>query len=677
MQKRIVLILLTTFINVYYSYSQDLKRNQSIIAYVNNFCKYIEWENENDLDYFNIYLISDNNDLIESFEDFAKNKKVKGKKINLVSQSKPDIDYKNAQLIFIDKEKLFYYFSIFESSVNNDILLVSEDYTDQRFVMINLYNSDDERLLFEVNKSNIINQNLTMDPEILLVGGTEIDIAELFRESQITLLGLEKSLQTAKLQIDSINMQIPKLQEKVIEKEQQIEEQNLLVAEKEEKIKSQEAKFEELNYQISAKERLLQVQLKKLESKNDSLAQKTKLLSEQESLYVEQQSLLAEQKSVLDLKYQEIEKMDKEIEDKNKTLGLQNTKIVRQRNFIFLFALLISLTLILFVVLYFNFRNKKLLNSQLTQKKNQIEIINNNLQNSNEELRAKNEQLNETNQKLSSTLEMLKKTQTQLVQSEKMASLGVLTAGIAHEINNPINFVYTGINSLKKDFDDLVPILEEVKKLKEDNKLEYNDIIKKIIELKEENYFEDAYEAIPMTIGDINLGADRTADIVKGLRNFSRIDKQEWEEYDVHQGIDSTLLLLKNLYKNRIDIIKNYHKDLPSIQCYSGKINQVFMNILKNAIDAIPDKGNIEISTNFTKFGISISIKDSGTGIDNEILSKLFDPFFTTKKVGKGVGLGLSISYGIIKEHKGKINVVSEVGKGTEFIIKLPVSQIE
>jgi signal transduction histidine kinase len=664
------------FIACYSSKAQDINRCQSLVAYVNNFCKYTEWNSENLTEEFNILLISDNEELISVFGSLAYQKKINKKNIKLTVQSKPEIDLNTTHLIFIDENKLFYYFYIFEQVQNHNILIVSDNYDDQRFVMINLFDADDGRLLFEINKSNIINQGLTINSEILLLGGSEIDVAELFRESQITLLGMEIELQNSKKQLDSIKEQIPDMQNEISIKGSQIIAQNELMQEKENRIKNQELKFEELNLKILAKERVLQYQLNQLAAKNDSLLAQTSLLSEQEKLFTEQNTKLDEQQIILNKKYEEIEKMDKDIEEKNQKLGIQNLKIIRQRNFIFLFALIAFLTVVLVLVLLRSYRNRKIMNFQLTEKTNHIEEINKDLKTSNEELVSKNDQLNDANTKLSSALDILKKTQLHLVQSEKMASLGILTAGIAHEINNPINFVYTGINSLKKDFEDLVPILNEIKKLNNENHQEYNQIIEKIINLKQENYFEEAFEAIPITIQDIHLGADRTADIVKGLRNFSSLDKQTWETVDLHNGIDSTLLLLKNAYKNRIEVIKKYNPDLPPVQCFPGKINQVFMNIIKNSIDAIPDKGIIEISTNFTKFGVVITIKDNGIGIDSNIIPKLFDPFFTTKKVGKGVGLGLSISYGIVHEHKGKILVNSELGNGTEFIIKLPIFQV-
>jgi signal transduction histidine kinase/ligand-binding sensor domain-containing protein len=257
-------------------------------------------------------------------------------------------------------------------------------------------------------------------------------------------------------------------------------------------------------------------------------------------------------------------------------------------------------------------------------------------------------------------MDQLRKSQSQLVQSEKMASLGVLTAGIAHEINNPINFVYSGINSLKKDYKDISEILHLLKSSP-----------KEATKLAEELELDELMKIIPETIEDIKNGANRTSEIVKGLRNFTRLDDSDLKMADIHEGINSTLLILKSKFKDRIELIKNYDNSIPEISCFPGQLNQVFMNVINNAIDAIEEEGRIEIITTQDKNNVIISIKDSGKGMSDEVKEKIFDPFFTTKDVGEGVGLGMSISHGIIEKHGGQIKVISEVGSGSEFVIIL------
>jgi len=313
-------------------------------------------------------------------------------------------------------------------------------------------------------------------------------------------------------------------------------------------------------------------------------------------------------------------------------------------------------------------------NAILEQQKREIILQAETLQNTVNELNDKNTELNETLQKL-------KNAQAQLVQSEKMAGLGLLTAGIAHEINNPINFVYAGTNALQMSIEDIFVVAKEYNSpdLKDSSKAMQK--LEAIENLKDEMEFEESCTEAREILNDIQKGAERTAEIVKGLRTFSRLDEDALKQADLHDGIDATLIILRNRYKNHIEIIKNYAIEMPKIECYPGKLNQVFMNLLANAIQAIDKKGTITITTSITgslignsdKRWVHISIKDTGSGIPKENLEKIFQPFFTTKGVGRGTGLGLSISFGIIESHNGKIDVKSKVGEGTEFIVSIPI----
>ena len=281
------------------------------------------------------------------------------------------------------------------------------------------------------------------------------------------------------------------------------------------------------------------------------------------------------------------------------------------------------------------------------------------------------EKLHEQKEELLSIVENLKLTQSQLVQSEKMASLGQLVAGIAHEINNPLTFISAGVDSLGANLEEVRQVLDIYHRITPDNTKEK---LKEIEEIKEQVDYTQAIREINKLIESIKNGTDRTTEIVKGLRTFSRLDEDELKLANILEGLDSTLILLRNKYKERIDIEKHYG-DIPEIECFPGQLNQVFMNILSNAIDAIDNKGKIIITFSKLKDSVKVSIRDTGRGIPENIKSKIFDPFFTTKDVGQGTGLGLSISHSIIEKHRGSIEVKSEVGKGSEFVIVLRVKQ--
>lgn len=277
---------------------------------------------------------------------------------------------------------------------------------------------------------------------------------------------------------------------------------------------------------------------------------------------------------------------------------------------------------------------------------------------------------------LNTALDDLKQAQSQLIESEKMASLGQLTAGIAHEINNPINFVTSNVSPLKRDVDIIFNAIDYMEELalsdaSPDSKKA------QLEEYKEENEMDYLRTEITHLINGIHNGASRTAGIVKGLKVFSRLDEDDLKYASMNEGIDSAMVILNNQL-GRIRVVKQYG-ELPPVECYPGKLNQVFLNILSNAIYAVHkrftdvDGGEIIITTTTEQNNVEISIKDNGIGIDEQTRKKIFDPFFTTKDVGEGTGLGMSIAYNTIKKHNGVIRVNSSPGEGAEFIIELPV----
>ncbi|MCX8149790.1 sensor histidine kinase [Thermaurantimonas aggregans] len=285
-----------------------------------------------------------------------------------------------------------------------------------------------------------------------------------------------------------------------------------------------------------------------------------------------------------------------------------------------------------------------------------------------EKVQKRTEELSKTNQKLEKTLQELKEAQSQLVDKEKMASLGQLTAGLAHEINNPVNFITSGIQPLKLDINDLLEILEAYEKT-----FDNHPEAKEIVSLKKQVDLEYIKKEIYDLLKGIEEGAKRTTEIVVGLRTFSRLDEDALKFTNINENIEATLVLLNNKIKNRIIVEKDYCKE-SDIECYPGKLNQVFMNIFSNAIDAINAKayeandfGKITIKTYHENEYFVVEISDNGIGMTEDVKKRIFEPFFTTKKVGEGTGLGMSIVYKIIEKHYGRIWVDSEYGKGTTF----------
>ena len=261
------------------------------------------------------------------------------------------------------------------------------------------------------------------------------------------------------------------------------------------------------------------------------------------------------------------------------------------------------------------------------------------------ELEEKNQLLEEKNQQILAA-------QTQLVQSEKMASLGQLVAGVAHEINNPVGFITSGLSSLRRDFERLGDFVPEEQR---------------------DAHFTKISKRLATVIDVIGEGASRTSEIVKSLRTFSRQGQAEVKTVDLNQSLESTLSLLQNLTRNRIQVVRNF-AELPPVQCYASQINQVFMNLLVNGIQAIDGHGTLTITTTVVDENhVGVAIRDTGCGMLPEVQQKIFDPFFTTKPVGEGTGLGLSISHGILETHHATLELDSRPGEGTEFSITLPI----
>ncbi|MEO1378451.1 MAG: ATP-binding protein [Cyanobacteria bacterium J06635_10] len=358
----------------------------------------------------------------------------------------------------------------------------------------------------------------------------------------------------------------------------------------------------------------------------------------------------------------------------NKVIGYRHQLLFTSFFAILSLVILIPAWLIVLRLLNEYLKQRKIAQAELKKNNRELEIR---VQERTQELSNKNLQLQET-------LQELQDTQIQLIHAEKMASLGQLVGGVAHEINNPITFIDGNIVFAKQYAEDILKLLELYQINFPQPPVEIQDVIEDI----ELDFLREDIFSIHQSM---KVGTQRIRDIVLSLRNFSRLDEADVKQVDIHEGIDSTLMILQNRLKStanspEIAILKEYHQ-LPPVECYPGQLNQALMNILSNAIDALSDKiakkknpdfmPQIRILTDLSDTNhVMIRIADNAYGMTEEVHSKLFDPFFTTKPVGKGTGLGLSIAYKIIvSKHNGQLSFNSTLGKGTEFIIEIPINQ--
>lgn len=637
--------------------SQEITDNQIKTGLTVGFLRYITWENENATDTFTIGFYGDQDDFFNTLKT-AEKQKIRNKAIKVEKfRSIGDINY--CHVLIIANDRIVFIKDIYSLLRGKNTLIVSDGSDFPQFFSINFFHDSEAKVKFEINTQNINEARLKVSPRLVVLGGTEIDVRKLYAETEKTLISTkekaeqyENELKQKEIELNERNNMLKNLTNNIDALQFSINKQKNELAYLNEKALEQQN-------ELGQKTAILEQQRKKILDREKTLAQKDFDLQIKENQIVEYGNILDKQK-------QEIAKGQEIIDRQGMTLVSRDEQIKMQQNLMYLLISLVLVSLALIFAIYRNFRNNLKKNKEIQRQSDVLIEQSEHLQALNQELEAQKEELEET-------LEMLKGTQSQLVASEKMVILGQLTAGIAHEINNPINYINSGVDGFQQA---LGQIIELVGKYGQITSTNVDEKIREIESFKLKIGYNDLLPDMEQLMADIKMGVHRTIEIIKGLRTFSRLDETDLKTVNVHECIESTLIILRNKYSNRIDIVKNYGK-IPPIECYAGKINQVLLNILVNAVQAIKGNGKIDISTRTVMLNnienIEIIIKDSGPGIPRNILNRIFEPFFTTKASGEGTGLGLSISHSIIENHRGHIEVDSFPGEGATFRITLPV----
>ena len=626
------ILIVLALLNLTYSnlFAQERTLEDLKSALVIKLCEYITWPVDT-IKSYSIGLISDNPKLINSFKTNAPLFSIDNRPVT-ATRLKNLQNISQYQIIFADEDNNQNLPRINELANNKGILLFTENHTVTNEFMFNLLSDKKKGMIsFEFNRANLIFEGFEIHPEIIELRGSEIDVRDLYRQTKTRLENEEGKVRELSDKINKQAKLIEKQETVINDQNKEILTKNSIIIQQSKTIDQRELRLAEINERLHDQE-------KEMEEKQFLLENLQNEISFVNITLDTQKTHLENQIFILDTLNKSIAEKQKIIIEKDKVLTQQESEITFRNRTILLLIAMSFITLLLLVLVYRTNKANKDARLRLAAQKEELQT----------------------------TLDKLTQAQNQLIQSEKMASLGVLVAGIAHEINNPVNFISTGITGLKGSMEDISKVLEEYREKYRD--LPENTELRKLEDELDISYLLKANEKM---FTNIRSGIDRTVSIIKSLKIFSH-ENDKKEIVNIHENINLALTILYNQYKYNVEIKKEYG-NVPAIECYPGKMNQVFVNLLTNAVQAIKEKGTIEIKTWFKDDFLTIVIKDNGSGIPVEIQNRIFDPFFTTKEVGKGTGMGLSLVYNIIQNHRGEIVLNSEEGKYSEFIIKLPI----
>ncbi|MGL1887475.1 MAG: YfiR/HmsC family protein [Reichenbachiella sp.] len=595
-------LILTGLLFLNFNLTAQISYDQLKAALIIRLSDKVSWPADNKIDRYTIGVLGKDKNTFDLLQQNQSSIKINDKPYRAVRiNSLLVLD--DINILYVDKSNAKNIEKISEAIEGKNILLISENFDDPKYIMLNiLSNQQNNSVSFEANKANIILEDLSFDTDILLLGGTAIDIRELYREIKVQF---EREKRELAQQKEIGDLQALEIKEQQTTMEQQADE-----------LHKQSDKINSLADEISQMDQIRNTLSKRISEKESSIGHQTDLIDNQLSKIELQDKELHQQIELIAARSTRLDSLelatDQQLEvitNQEAVLSNKEALINSQKNLIWSIAVFSVLILISIVLLIRALNSKR-------KTYNELEVA-----------------------------------QDQLIQQEKMASLGILTAGVAHEIKNPLNFIGSGVTIMRRY---MVP--------SDQNKGEL------IINAK------DA-ESVAQIMDHVDIGVQRTVEIVKSLGLLSRRESGKFMDCSIHDVINSSLTILSHEHKGRVDILQKYSRKKNIIQGQEPRLFQLFTNLLSNAMQAIKGDGSITIETIVDRESNEsiIILTDTGSGISDKNMKSIFDPFFTTKEPGKGTGLGLSIVFNIVNEHKGSIKFDSDGQSWTSVRVCFPI----
>jgi len=690
-----VLFILSMTLALPLAYAQQFTPLQTKIALIYNIIKYINWPKDSVGPSYVLGVYGEHDELYRELKSVAHTFTVHGKpleikKLNSLYQSK------GIQVLVLPKSENIHLQRIASELIKTGILIISDDAFTKSAMMINIHYPRKGRIAFEINRSNIIYEGLSIAKKILLLGGTEMDVATIYKDT-------EQALQKTKHKYEEQRQIMARQKLDIHQQQQEIVLQGQKIQSADQELLHTSSLLNEKEQKLQLKESLLQEKIKLLILQNKKIVKKELALNSLEENITVNLKILNEQKNKLKSQDKQLHEQHSLISSQTRTVSQQGSQIEGQQQLLWGAAITLATISLLIISLYRQFRLKQKTNSQLAFKNNELQ----------------------------ETMDTLKRTQDQLILSEKMAALGQLVASVAHEVNTPLGAIQSSSNTILDDlnftlaslphfFDQLEgnlrqlfiemiecslkntdnlssreerssrrTIVEELSSRLPDRAEELADVLVDmkiykhiepwmplLLHANSESILQFAYKLsrIERNARIINIATHKASKVVLALKTYSHSDQsKQFSQVDIKAGIDTVLTLYHNQIKHGVDVTLRYMQN-PNIWGSTEELSQVWTNIIHNSLQAMVNKGQLKISVRQSGQSVFIEFEDDGPGIPEDVQPRVFEAFFTTKASGEGTGIGLDISRKIVEKHLGKLSFISEPGC-TIFTVQLPVNQ--